>query len=510
MSDNKTNVLLVTTDSRLRETVQRHQPPDVGLQCLASTDGADALPTSTAELWLDLDCTARPALPAGTRRVYFHTRNYRRTKDLPAGLFIRKPCTPTVAQVLWAGVRRSGPTPARPYRRRTSPGALPPWLLEFHELGLRELCRKCVSRLPARLGYADVSMYLHDPQESVLTLAETTYARPIDLTVCTRDDHTHLMAAVARTGKLLVTDQARRELESHGLSRAFEEQRPYADGACLIAPLVSGGQLWGLLNFNRREPSKTTGEVPHEAVFAFIGRALRHARAYDRARTEARVDNLTNLYNHRWIVETLTKEIRRTQRFGGPLSIILADLDELKAINDHAGHSAGDCVLRHVARRINSALRQFDSAARVGGDEFVILLPATDLEGAQRVAQRVIEAIRNDAPIHRNMPLPMHASLGVAQWLPNWDAHQFIDAADKAMYQAKRQGRDRLVCHPNNAAAKSFPTSASAQPTWPATGEHESDTRDGQPRAPRTARSRFQPLGGQRADERLSAAAQPD
>ena len=503
MSDGKTTVLLVTTDSRLRATVQRHQPPDVGLACLAAPDLTRALPTAPVELWVDLDGCANRELPSGNRRVYFHARKYQKPEGLPAGLFIRKPCTGTVAQVLWAGVRRGGPPPSCSLGGERA-GALPHWLLEFHELGLRELCRKCVSRLPARLGYADVSMYLHDPDEGILTLAETTHTRPIDPAVRTRGNRTHLMAAVARTGRLMVTERAGRELETRGV-RPPAEERPYADGACLIAPLVSGGKLWGMLNFSRREASNVTVAVPHETVFTFIGRALRYARAYARARTEARVDSLTRLYNHRWVVETLTKEIRRTLRFGSPLSVILADLDGLKAVNDRSGHSAGDCVLRHAAQRINSALRQFDSAARVGGDEFVILLPATDLTGARRVGLRVGDAIRNNDAIYHNVPLPTRASLGAAQWRPDWDAHQLIDAADKAMYQAKLRGRDQLVCHPNAAAAVAFSTAASSPTVWPAPGAEQAAAHDEQTTAPS---SRFLASSDQIAEDRLRAAAQ--
>ncbi|MFH1745707.1 MAG: sensor domain-containing diguanylate cyclase [Planctomycetota bacterium] len=462
MPDSKTNVLLVTTDARLRQTVQRHQPPDISLHCATPAElaGWQSMVRSV-EVWLDLDCGLLQGLPPGNRRVYFHSRNQHSGKNLTPGLFIRKPCTTTVARVLWAGVQRGNKAQKRKAYNHQTDG-LPAWLPEFHELGLRELCRKCVSRLPARLGYRDVSMYLHDLDEGLLTLAETTHTRPIDLAISTCDNRTHLLAEVARGGKLLLTNDVRHELKLRGL-RPPDEKRQYADATCLLAPLVSGGQLWGMLSFSHRDLKLAPLATPYEPVFAFIGRALRYARAYDRARTEARVDDLTSLYNHRWVVETLTKEIRRTQRFNNPLATILADLDGLKAVNDRVGHSAGDWVLRHVARRINSALRQFDSAARVGGDEFVILLPATDLAGAQQVAQRVLDAIRSDAPIYRNMPLPTQASLGVAQWQPEWTAHQLIDAADKAMYRAKQQGCNRVVCCPHTTIESAPQAGAPAQ-----------------------------------------------
>jgi len=324
---------------------------------------------------------------------------------------------------------------------------LPLWLLDLQELRLRDFCRKCVALLPCRLGYADVSLYLHDVEQGVLTLAETNHARPIDLAVKTADDHEHLMTRVARSGEFLETHDVRGERDWPSLRRG--EERPYADGACLVAPLRGGGRLWGVLNFSRRRCGpETEADPPLEPIFAFLGKALHHACSYDRVQTEARVDGLTRLYNYRWLTETLAKEIRRAQRFQEAVSLILLDLDGLKAINDQSGHAAGDLLLRHVAARVSVALRHCDSAARVGGDEFVVMLPATDVAGAREVARRILNTIREDAALFRGAPLPITASLGVAQWQPGWSAEDLINAADRMMYRAKRQGRNQIACRP--------------------------------------------------------------
>ncbi|MGD8454310.1 MAG: sensor domain-containing diguanylate cyclase [Phycisphaerae bacterium] len=465
MSDNHETVCLVTGDDTLRQAMEAHRPPGLALRCIIP----DTLPSDWnppgRELWIDLDHTdGLPQVPSPAR-VYFHSRRQPTHQQLPPGLFIRKPCTETVARVLWArlGAAAGRRTPA--VSAPAAPG-LPSWALEFHELGLRELCRKCVNRLGPRLGYADASLYLCDADEGVLTLAETTHHRPIDLAVPLRDDHSHLMVAVARTGRLLVTSDAGARWQGFGLQRP-QDARRYIDGSCLIAPLASGGRLWGILNLSRSRRTKATEVgVPLRPLVALISRSLRYARAYDRARTQARVDPLTGLYNHRWMMETLIREVRRCQRSRTPLAAIMADLDGLKEVNDHSGHSAGDCLLRHIAGRITAALRQSDSAARVGGDEFVMLLPATDLEGAAHVAQRVLDSIRTDAATFRGAALPIRASLGVAQWQPNWDAEQLLEAADKAMYQAKQKGGNRVTCWPYDATAAVRFTPAAAQP-WP-------------------------------------------
>jgi diguanylate cyclase (GGDEF)-like protein len=462
MSDKSADVLLITRDPQLRAQVSQHRPAEAGLQCVLPDDLHVEQPPRAKQCWLDLDYASCPLRhPAGHRLVYFYSSAQHPRTALPPGLFIRKPCTSAVLEVLWAGVAlgappvESGPNDQPPERRTD----LPVWLLEFQELSLSELCSRLIARLPARLGYADVSLYLHEPQPRVLSLAESNHTRQIDLAVRMDDHRDHLMVAVARAGRVLVTDEVEQAYRAHGIRHPQHADR-YCDGTCISAPLTSDGELQGVLNFSRRAPTAQTVEhLPWPEAFAFLARSLQHARAFERAQTEARVDSLTGLFNHRWLTETLKKEIHRVRRFGSPLSLILIDLDGLKAVNDRAGHPAGDAVLQHVARKIVSALRQIDSAARMGGDEFVVVLPTADLPGAEQVAQRILSAIRTDAALFRGAPLPITASLGVAQWEPDWEADRLLEAADQVMYTAKRQGRNCLACRATDATYPELTTS---------------------------------------------------
>jgi len=402
-----------------------------------------------------------------------------------------------VFEVLWAGVAArlqptscqktdliATPSAAQPVEQWAAATAgpcgalstvayLPGWLLDFQELDLKSLCRKCVTELAARLGYADTSLYLH-LQDGLLTLAETTHRRTIDLAVrwdpcreaATRPNGPgSLMVAVARNGRFLQTQRVSAEFERLGIPRPTD--RRYADESCLIAPLLSGQRLWGVLNFSGAARSATTElGLPLDEIFTFLGRAVHHACLYDQARIEARIDSLTGLYNLRGIMEILEREIRRAQRYQSTLAVLMLDLDGLKAVNDQHGHAAGDSLLRHVAGRIGAVLRQFDGAARVGGDEFVVVLPGSNLLGARQVARRLAESIREDAAYFRDQPLPITASIGVAEWRAGWDARQLVEAADQAMYRAKTQGGDRLVCqsanelsaHPAGAADRGLST----------------------------------------------------
>jgi len=441
-----TDVVLITADAGLRDLIESRRPPTARLHWLTGEDPTALSALQPRQLWVDLDTAAVPHLPEVQRRVYFYSQPGAGWDALPKGQFIRKPCAALVCDVLWADVQSS---PSQGISSAVG-RPLPAWILDFQELNLALLCRKMVTGLAARLGYRDVSLYLHDFERGQLVLAEATHTRDLERTIPLDAVGQHLMAAVARSGRPFVTQHASAELAARGIPSTSD--RPYPDEACLVAPLFSEGRLWGVLNFSGLAPTPLTEpNPPLDELFEFLGRALCHARLYQQARIEARVDSLTGLYNQRWMQESLQREVRRAERFGGGLSILMLDLDGLKAINDQFGHLVGDRVLRHVASRIRGVLRQFDGAARIGGDEFLIMLPATNLKGAQHVARRLLDLIRAEVPRHGDTPLPISASIGVAEWQPGWDSTQLIEAADRAMYEAKgstRNGRIRPVASP--------------------------------------------------------------
>lgn len=433
MTAKPVHVLLISDDRGLRDRVESRRPPRATVHSVGSRDVQAGDWRSADQIWVDLDSVPREAVPAEGCRVYFYSAEQLPGEGLPAGLFIRKPCSPMALEVLWARVESCVPP-------RTSSCTLPVWLLDFLDLDIKSLCRRLVTDLAPRLGYRDASLYLHDREHAVLSLAGTTHSRSIDLAVPIGANSEHLMASVADSGGMLQTDCVSDELVTRDLRRSGE--RPYPDEGCLVAPLESDGRLWGVLNFSGRAGTTSTEDgLPLEAVFLFLGRALHHARVHEQARLEARVDGLTGLYNQRWMTEALEREIRRAERFSSPLAVLMIDLDGLKAINDRQGHAAGDRVLRHVASQITRVLRQFDGAARVGGDEFVVMLPGTTLAGARGVARRVLRAIRKNTPQFRNAPLHVAASIGAAEWRPGWEVVELLDAADQAMYRSKQNGR---------------------------------------------------------------------
>jgi diguanylate cyclase (GGDEF)-like protein len=166
---------------------------------------------------------------------------------------------------------------------------------------------------------------------------------------------------------------------------------------------------------------------------------LRAFRWTEEQASEARIDSLTGLANRRAVEEILAAEISRAQRFAHQLGVVLLDLDRFKDINDSFGHAAGDVMLRAVSRLLTSLARQEDTVARWGGEEFVVVLPETDLAGARRFAER----LRRTIEAHAVGEMRTSASCGVATMLPEDTVEELLGAADQALYQAKANGRNR-------------------------------------------------------------------
>jgi diguanylate cyclase (GGDEF)-like protein len=159
----------------------------------------------------------------------------------------------------------------------------------------------------------------------------------------------------------------------------------------------------------------------------------------------ATTDSLTGLANRRSLSERLDQEIYRAQRYGIPLSLILFDIDHFKRINDGWGHAAGDQVLGEIARETQHLLRRTDLVGRYGGEEFVVLLPETELAEAMSLARRLNWQISQKVIVFkRGSPLVVTVSAGVAALAPDENGEKLIQRADQALYRAKEGGRNRV------------------------------------------------------------------
>lgn len=158
------------------------------------------------------------------------------------------------------------------------------------------------------------------------------------------------------------------------------------------------------------------------------------------------LDGLTNIYNRRYLEENLAKEFDRSKRYGEPLSLILMDIDHFKDINDQHGHLAGDEVLRQTVQRLKASIRNADILGRYGGEEFVAILPSTNLQGAQILAERLREKIAG-TPIQSNTEaLTVSISIGITTIHENIDHYEkLLNEADIALYSSKNQGRNQVT-----------------------------------------------------------------
>jgi len=190
-------------------------------------------------------------------------------------------------------------------------------------------------------------------------------------------------------------------------------------------------------------------EAARDAV-EIVGRrmaaALENAETYSQAKERAFLDDVTEVYNARYLLSTCENEIQRAERYGNPLSILFLDLDRFKTVNDRFGHLVGSETLRHLAKLLGGCVRQVDTLARYGGDEFTILLVDTEHDAALRIAERIRRTVAEHAfEAGRDGHLNLTISIGVATCpVHGTDRDTLLDASDKAMYRAKSKGRDRV------------------------------------------------------------------
>jgi len=186
-----------------------------------------------------------------------------------------------------------------------------------------------------------------------------------------------------------------------------------------------------------------------EGVSGVAAAQLRNAERYGELRAEAEFDELTELLNRRAFDHRFDVEAARYERYQRPLALLLADLDHFKDVNDRYGHEAGDRALVAVARAISTAVRGADIPARIGGEEFAVLLPETRVRAAAEVGERLRSAVAGLDFRHGDVAIPLRVSVGISA-CPDCvgRAEALRKSADEALYAAKRAGRDRVAVAP--------------------------------------------------------------
>ncbi|MCR6665897.1 MAG: PAS domain S-box protein [Methyloversatilis sp.] len=242
------------------------------------------------------------------------------------------------------------------------------------------------------------------------------------------------------------------------LARCDRDEAPHAEAACEgILSVMLGRSALFQMEYACHAPHErqwfslkvTPMDAARERVLLSHENITRIKLAEEAVRILANTDALTGLANRRHFFEVAEEEFVRARRYGTPLTVLMADLDHFKRINDHFGHAGGDAVLCSFAIILSSLLRDSDSAGRLGGEEFAVLLPHTALDGARAFAERLMERVAENPPEFDGQPAHYTLSIGIGELMPDClDFSALLRKADEALYRAKSGGRNRVEYAP--------------------------------------------------------------
>jgi diguanylate cyclase (GGDEF)-like protein len=235
----------------------------------------------------------------------------------------------------------------------------------------------------------------------------------------------------------------------------------------IAAPIVLNKELLGILTIESKRLNAFDEDDERflSILCSQIAVAIRNARSYTEIEKMSITDPMTGLYNYRYFYERLMSEIARSARYHHPLAMIILDLDDFKSINDNFGHQQGDEVLKRVAHALQSGIRrpdettimknmEIDIAARYGGDEFVLILPETNIEGARTTAERLKKILAEKLSLliplvtNSEQSQVITGSFGVSALKEGENLEILLKRCDQAMYEAKRQGKNRVCAIP--------------------------------------------------------------
>ena len=307
--------------------------------------------------------------------------------------------------------------------------------------------RACVERIPylARARYA--SLYIYDARKNHLVLKQHSHNRPIDPLVELSVVPGSLMAQAVRTHSLLLIDDLSGFRREDGGEVARPNKDRYRTRSCIVAPLVAGDEVMGVLNladrFDERPFDNSDRDIIRQAT-DLVGMSLRNARLFDEVQRATRTDSLTGFFNHRATLERLELEAKRARRYGHGLALLLVDLDRFALVNANHGHSGGDLVLEQAAKLIRSNVRDVDICGRTGGDEFAVILPEQQISGATVVGERLARVFGDqrfrvgEAPEALVEP---RATVGIVLLTQDESASEALQRAKEAIEQARREGK---------------------------------------------------------------------
>jgi len=328
------------------------------------------------------------------------------------------------------------------------------WLEKITPLAKRLNCLEmtkiadvCIDEIPKLIGARLASLYVLDESSDILHLEKNNHPFLINNVVSLNQNPPSPMVAAVRSKELMLVD----DVETHNRPRIHASQRSfstnYKSKSCIIAPLICHNRVIGVLNLTEKVDDGRFSSHDIAVIELFrqlIGASIGNVKLFEKTQKQAKTDGLTGMLNHRTFYEQLEGELRRSQRYGGKIAIIMADVDNFKPVNDTYGHRAGDLAIKQISRRLNACIRQIDIAARYGGDEFAVILPNTSLADAVTVAERMVQAVAEKPITWEGHELHLSLSVGVGEF----DGASYIGdvtkATDAALYAAKQAGKNTV------------------------------------------------------------------
>ncbi|HEX42115.1 MAG TPA: sensor domain-containing diguanylate cyclase [Phycisphaerales bacterium] len=314
-------------------------------------------------------------------------------------------------------------------------------------LDLDSIAEVCVTDIPRLVGVKFASLYILDDTNNILHLHKHNHPFLINRIVSLNQTPPSPMVMAVQSKQLILISN----IDTHQQPVIRKSQRAFAENYqtnnCAIVPLICQENVVGVLNLADKidRASLTREDIALVELFGqLVGASIGNVKLFERIQRQATTDGLTGLINHKTFYDMLEKELWRSRRYGGKISLIMIDVDGLKGVNDNHGHRAGDKIIREISRRIKDCIRQIDIAARYGGDEFAVILPNTQLSDATVVAERMVAAVAKSPVTWKGKTIHLSISVGLGEYGPDTNPEEVTSKSDQALYAAKHSGKNTV------------------------------------------------------------------